>query len=110
MKKTKDWFSVSKDGLKELQAGKPKSHIARELIQNAWDENITACQVTTELVRGKAIIIVADDNPEGFKDLTDSFTLFKHTQKRDDPTKRGRFNMGEKQAFSVCDYAKIVTT
>jgi len=109
MAKTKEWFSVSKEGLKELQAGKPKSYILRELIQNAWDENISKCIVNTSWDSNKIRAEVIDDNPEGFKDITDSYTLFKHTTKRDNPTKRGRFNLGEKQAFSVCDQVTVTT-
>ena len=38
--KKSSWFEVSKEGLKQLQLGKPKHYVARELIQNAWDEDI----------------------------------------------------------------------
>ena len=106
----KSWFEVDKDGLKELQAGKSKRYILRELVQNAWDENITSCVVTLDYVDRHAGIIIIDDNPEGFKDLTDSFTLFKHTDKRKNPTKRGRFNIGEKQVIACCEWALISTT
>lgn len=34
--KNKSWFEASKEGLRELQEGKPKHFIARELIQNAY--------------------------------------------------------------------------
>ena len=87
---SKNWFEVSRQGLKTLQAGKPKHYIVRELIQNAWDENITQCDVNLSYNRGEALIKVVDDNPEGFKDLADTFTLFKETKKRKDPEKRGR--------------------
>ena len=110
--KNRDWFKVSTEGLRQLQAGKPKHFILRELVQNAWDEDTKVCKVMVlENVKGGLTeITVEDDNPEGFKDLADSFTLFKPTDKRLDPTKRGRFNLGEKQALSMCEYAKIETT
>lgn len=106
----KEWFSVSVEGLKELQQGKPKIYIIRELIANAWDEQITECKVNFYFVEGKVTIIVEDDCPEGFVDLQDSFTLFKHTNKRADPNKRGRYCLGEKQSISICDFAIIETT
>jgi len=106
----KSWFEVSKEGLRELQEGKPKHFIARELIQNAWDEQTKVCQFNANWNRGQAKIEVIDDNPTGFKDLTDAFTLFKTTAKRNDPTKRGRFNIGEKQILSLCKEASIATT
>ncbi len=110
MAESKAWFEVDKEGFKELQLGKSKGYLLRELIQNAWDENITVCKVDTAFDNRQVIIEVEDDNPEGFKDLRDAFTLFKHTYKRQDISKRGRFNIGEKQAIAVCDEAYIVTT
>jgi len=108
--KTKNWFEVSKKGLKSLQEGKPKHYIVRELVQNAFDENITYCKTDLIYSNGKAQIRVIDDSPEGFRDLTDAFTLFKPTYKRKEPEKRGRFNVGEKQAIALSDKAQISTT
>lgn len=108
--KAKNWFEVSKEGLKELQAGKPKHYIIRELVQNAWDEDITYCEVKLDYKDRQAEIKVSDDSPEGFRDLTDAFTLFKPTYKRTDPNKRGRFNVGEKQAIALASRARITTT
>jgi len=108
--KTQEWFDVSKEGLRELQEGKPKHFIVRELVQNAWDEDTQLCSVTTELVDGLCTVIVEDDSPEGFKNIADAFTLFAPTSKRANPEKRGRFNLGEKQAIAMCEYAQIKTT
>lgn len=109
-KKSNSWFGVDKEGLKALQLGKNKSYVPRELIANAWDENITFCKVETAYENGSAKLSVEDDSPEGFKDLADSYTLFKHTNKRSNPNQRGRFNLGEKQVFAVCSEATIETT
>ncbi|MEK7783019.1 MAG: hypothetical protein AAB279_03720, partial [Candidatus Binatota bacterium] len=79
-----------------MQEGKPKHFIARELVQNAWDESTKKCEFKAEWKNGVANISVTDDSPEGFRDLSDAFTLFAPTYKRADPTKRGRFNLGEK--------------
>jgi len=107
----KCWFDVDKEGLKKLQEGKPKHYIVRELIQNAWDEDISLCEVFIHLdEEGRCIVSVLDDAPDGFKDITDAFTLFKHTTKRHNPNQRGRFNLGEKQAFARCDYCSVETT
>jgi len=108
--KQKPWFEVSTEGLRQLQAGKPIHHIARELIQNAWDENIVHCVFSTSWTKGRSEIIVKDDNPEGFKDLSHAFTLFAPTTKRLDVSKRGRFNLGEKQAIVVAENTIIKTT
>ena len=110
MEQTKNWFEVSKEGLKELQSGKPKHFILRELVQNAWDEDISVCQVNLNYTNGLSEISVLDDNPEGFKDLRDSYTLFRTTIKRSNPNQRGRFNIGEKQAIALSQKAEIITT
>ena len=107
----KGWFEVDTEGLRVLQEGKPKHFLVRELVQNAWDEDTKSCRVTIRRDKdGRSLIAVEDDNPTGFKDLVDSFTLFRATSKQQDPTKRGRFNLGEKQAIAVAEFATIETT
>jgi hypothetical protein len=108
--KTTNIFEVDVDGLRQLQEGKPKWFIIRELLQNAIDENITTCDIHLDWQRGKAFIQVNDDSPTGFRDLSDAYTLFKDTYKRSDVKKRGRFNFGEKQVLCLCDSATILTT
>ena len=107
---SQQWFEVSRQGLRELQAGKPKHHIARELISNAFDEAAKEVRFSASWDRGMATIEVEDDSPEGFRDLKDAFTLFAPTYKRAEPEKRGRFNIGEKQVLAVCEHASISTT
>jgi hypothetical protein len=53
---------------------------------------------------------VSDDSPEGFWDLTDSYTMFAESYKKADPQKRGAFNVGEKYVLALCDEATITTT
>ena len=106
----KAWFTVDRKGLKALQDGKAKTFLMRELIQNALDEDITTCWVRMSHDKGLATISVEDDSPEGFKDLSDAYTLFRHTSKRTNSQQRGRFNLGEKQVFSICKSATIITT
>jgi len=110
MKIDKDWFKASKEGLAALVAGKPKSFILRELVQNAWDEDITTCNVDIKYKGGMVELTVEDDSPEGFCDIDHAYTLFADTYKRSDFKKRGRFNTGEKYALSLCDKAIIKTT
>lgn len=104
------WFEVSKNGLKELQENKPRWRLIGELIQNAFDEPITYCKVYLDHCDGCMTIKVEDDSPIGFRDLKDVYTLFGHTYKRENPEKRGRFNLGEKMIFSICSSAKVVST
>jgi hypothetical protein len=103
-------FEVDVKGLRELQAGKPIWFVVRELLQNAFDEDITRCTISFTHERGKAYITVVDDSPEGFADLSDAYTLFKSTKKRRNSKVRGRFNLGEKQVLCLCESATIITT
>lgn len=103
-------FEVDVKGLRQLQEGKPKWFIIRELLQNAMDEEITRCNIYMRYEYGKAHITVEDDSPTGFRDLADAYTLFKDTYKRSDVKKRGRFNFGEKQILCLADQALIVST
>jgi len=107
------WFDVDKNGLRKLIAGKDPGFIVFELIQNAWDENgVTRVDLIIESIPGKplATLRVDDDAPEGFHDLTHAWTLFAESGKKDDPGKRGRFNLGEKLILSLCAEAVITTT
>lgn len=105
-----EWFEVSKDGLKALQDGKSKTFIMAELIQNALDEDVENITVEATYYRNLATISVEDDSPTGFRDLKDAYTLFAPCYKSPDPEKRGRFNAGEKQVFSISKSALIETT
>lgn len=104
-------FEVSKEGLAAQLARRPKAFIIAELTQNAWDEDSTQVDIT--LVRhddGHYKLVVEDDNPEGFADLSHAYTLFAESAKKDDPEKRGRFNLGEKLVIALCDSVRITTT
>lgn len=85
----------------------------RELVQNAFDEpGVTKCIITLEPIPGQAMasLRVEDDAPEGFSDLAHAYTLYARNRKRPDPTRRGRFNLGEKQVLACCQEARIETT
>lgn len=103
-------FEVDVKGLRQLQEGKPKWCVIRELLQNAMDEEISQCNVYLRYEYGKAHITVEDDSSTGFRDLADAYTLFKDTYKRTNAQKRGRFNFGEKQVLCLADYARIIST
>ena len=104
-------FAVSADGLRELNANRPPWSLVKELIQNSWDEapEATRCDVTIRpLGKGRTEIAVEDDGP-GFAEISHAWTLMANTPKRGDPTKRGRFNLGEKEILSLALCATIET-
>ena len=113
MTMVKDWFSVDKKGLAKLLERRGKEFVLYELIQNSWDTNapnvIVSLTASTDNP-GYANLVVTDDNPEGWKDLTHAWTLYAESEKKSDVKKRGRFNLGEKLVLALCREAEIHTT
>lgn len=109
---TKNWFEVDKVGLAKLMEKKGKWLALFELISNGFDTNAKAVKVSFKPMAyaPKVWVIVEDDDPDGFKNLTHAFTLFAESEKKVDATKRGRFNLGEKLVLALCDQAIISTT
>lgn len=105
------WFDVDRKGLSNLMAGRPKGSLVMELVQNAWDTEARNVKVELkEFGKGKWGLAVEDDDKEGFYDLCHAYTLYADCRKRGDPTKRGRFNVGEKLMLSLCESASVETT
>jgi hypothetical protein len=106
------WFVVDKEGLAKILHRRGKASLLFELFQNAWDEAVTVVRMQLTPVEGRpfARLVVEDDAPEGFKDLSHAFTLFAESEKKSDPSRRGRFNLGEKLVLACCESATITTT
>jgi hypothetical protein len=104
-------FEVSKVGLGKLLARRGgKTRAVAELIQNSWDEAVTRVSVDLTPVAGRRQthrLVVEDDAPGGFADLSHAYTLFAESVKKNDPTRRGRFNLGEKMVVALCSEAEI---
>ena len=110
---SKNRFEVSTEGMRELHAGRNPVHLVRELIQNAWDEHpdATECRVTVKAMPNEPYLtrLVVEDDGKGFRRIQDAYTLLGPTEKRLDPSKRGRYNLGEKEVISIAVEAKIAT-
>ncbi len=106
------WFEVSKDGLAKVLEKRGKAFAVFELIQNAWDQNVTTVDITLEPIpnRAYANLIVRDDDPAGFKDLSHAYTLYAESSKKKDPQRRGVWNRGEKLVLALCESAVVSTT
>ena len=104
-------FAVSAEGLRQLHAAREPWTLVKELIQNAWDEapHATRCDVRiADGPDGGTVVGVEDDGP-AFANISDAWTLMAETRKRGEPTKRGRFNLGEKEIIAVALSASIET-
>jgi hypothetical protein len=113
MTRMRQWFEVDRQGLAALVGGKDKSFILHELLQNAWDcLGVKRVEVTVEPVEGIPFVDVSvlDDDPDGFRNLSHSYTLFAPSEKKSNPGRRGRFNLGEKLVLSLCRSATIQST
>ena len=106
------WFDVDKEGLSKIIKRRGLSFIVFELIQNGWDEDVTQVHALLKMYpnRPLAHIKVTDNSPQGFRSLRDAYTLFAESYKKGDPTKRGRFNLGEKLVLACAENASIATT
>jgi hypothetical protein len=108
-----NWFDVDHKGLAQVIEARGKDFLVHELIQNAWDApGVSQVALAIERLPQSvyATVRVEDDSPEGFKNLSHSFTLFAPSEKKADPTLRGKWNMGEKLVIALCKQARIATT
>ena len=109
------WFEIDSKGFAANQSLREPWTLVRELVSNAFDENITECHVEIaaagDLGNGKKRgiwITVTDDGP-GFDNPQDIFTLYGDTRKKRDPDVRGRWNSGEKELLSNAREAIVQT-
>lgn len=111
---TEGLFDVDPDGLCQ-QLKRRGTHwvafVIAELYQNAVDEDgVNEVRIDFTWANRKATIRVEDDAPNGFADLSHAYTLFAPSTKKDDPTKRGIFCIGEKLVIAVCRGGARITT
>lgn len=106
------WFEVDRKGLAKLIEGKGKVVILHELLQNALDTGCKSIAIVLNPIDGEPAcdLVICDDHPDGFQNLSHAYTLFAESEKKADPTKRGRFNFGEKIVLALCDHASISST
>ena len=103
-------FEINTEGMRQLHADRRPHELVKELIQNVFDEDrATKCEITVVPALDETRIVVEDDGG-GFEHIEDAYTLMGETAKRGDPTKRGRFNMGDKEILSVALEGSIETT
>src|SRR5260370_3127303 len=105
------WLDVDLTGLRKLLARRGKEFMIYELVQNAWDENPTVVNISLPRPQhGMTRLVVTDDSPSGFKDLSHAFTLFAESYKKKNAGQRGAFNAGDKFVLALCEEANIVST
>lgn len=81
--------------------------IVQEIISNSFDES-SVKNIRISIRQANGIVIVeCDDDGVGFVDMQDVYTMYKHSYKRKYKDKIGKFNLGEKQFFVLCEYGYV---
>ncbi len=99
-----NWFEISNEGWRRMNAGRPLSSLLKEAIQNSFDEEVV--EVSVQI--GADEIVIEDDAPHGFAHEKLVYTVFL-TDKEDAPTKRGRKGRGLKELISAMESASVET-
>ncbi len=105
------WLEIDIVGLRRTPERKGKAWAIFELVQNAWDTDATRVDVilTKPNKNGMSTLTCRDNAPDGYRDLSEAHTLFASSSKKADPTKRRRFNAGEKFVLVMCESAKVTS-
>lgn len=109
---SKNWFEIDRKGLAKLIERRGKIALVNELIANALDaDGTTRVEVVLEPEQGvpHATVLVTDDSPKGFTDISHAWTVFAESERKAYPTKRGRFDLGEKLVLAMCTEASIIS-
>jgi hypothetical protein len=102
------WFRVDRDGLRRTRSENPSS-LLLEMAQNALDTEATniTISLTPTGPRHRQTLVVEDDDPTGYVDLSHTYTLFAPSTKATDATKAGFMNIGEKQVLAWAESGSV---
>lgn len=102
-------FEVDADGYRAQMSEMKPVKVVYELVANANDEDsVKEFTVNIRWVDGETAIEY-QDNGAGFEKISDVWTLYGHSTRRADPTKSGRFNLGEKEFLVLSKHATVET-
>jgi len=102
-------FSVSTEGMAQLHRDREPWYLVKELVANAWDENADTDVSIEYSSDADNLTISVKDSGSGFENIQDAYTLMRPTPKRGKPDVRGRFNVGEKEIFSIAKTGFVET-
>ena len=110
-----EWFLTSRTGLRKQAKERGAPNVFIELLSNALDEResgMTTVNIEIAPIDGRPLaeVVVDDNSPVGFRDLSHAYTVFAESYKRANPELRGQFNFGEKLFLALCRTATISTT
>ena len=94
-------LDIDLKGYRQTLQNKGKPRILIEGLSNAFDTKSTVVVVTFSQKDGWADLVIKDNDPDGFANLRDAYTLFAASNRREDPEARGRFGQGEKELVAI---------
>ena len=108
MSSSGQWFDISNDGWRRMNAGRPPYELIKELIQNILDEDFNKAYLNYGMQGEDFVVTVEDDVENGIIDSALITTVFL-TGKEESHLKRGRKGRGLKEFLSVCYKATVET-
>lgn len=105
-------IEVDHRGLQSIVRERGEVTLLDELVQNALDTAATEISISIAGLseRNRVEVVVTDNDPTGFLDLSHANTLFAPSLKRDDASKRGFMNVGDKLAVAYAVSGEIIST
>jgi hypothetical protein len=100
-------FEIDIKGFKQTLQ-QDAARILCEPIANAFDTEATEVTVEVSWERGQLAYRVEDNDPAGFEQLAEAYTLFAPSRRRHLTGKRGRFGYGEKEFIAVVYPGRVV--
>jgi DNA topoisomerase VI subunit B len=82
---SKNWFEIDRKGLAKLLERRGKIALIHELISNALDaDGVSRIEVELTPEEGvpQATVIVRDDAPGGFSDMSHAWTMFAESSRK----------------------------
>jgi hypothetical protein len=105
-----NWLAINRQGFAQVLAQKGRARILAELVSNALDTEAGTVTIDFVQAAGRADITVTDDDPAGFANLADAYTLYAPSTRAHDPKKRGRNGAGDKEVLALCEWATVRST
>lgn len=108
----RNWIDHDCDGHEQVVRRRGVATLPLELLGNAWDTEAKNVSIRLTPEPGRSLVLVEceDDDPKGFDDLSDAYTLYRRSLRMEYSNKRGRFGIGEKEVLVLCTKAEIRST
>ena len=102
-------LDIDMKGYRQTLQNKGKPRILIEGLSNAFDTKSETVDVAFAQKDGWADLLIKDDDPDGFANLRDAWTLFAASNRREDAESRGRFGQGEKELIAIAVDGGVLT-